>query len=532
MPKTITQLDAASPADPNAVVAADNAAGTKTEKVTLQQIADLATATSLPSGTTTGEVLTWNATTSTWYAASGFLPAPQGPDEGDVVAWVDGEWMAVAPAPSGIAYPNDPADGDVLTYDGDTSEWIAAAPTGGTLPSTSVDGVIPVYSTSLSAWTGSDNAMSLGTVVLMQNNADNRVFVTDNPTYGTFGIRLTDGSDYDTNNAMEISTVGLVFPDNTVQQTAGIPAPSGSPNQGDVLTYDTGNWVAQAPSGSLPSGTNDNDVLTWDSGTSQWQSESIPAQLPTSASYGDVLAWSGSEWAAQHFTPSLPWASQGQVLIYDGASWVANSPFTYISASSGQYLYYDGSNWTAGNPLPTSGSTGDVLTYDNMTNTWSAQPPSGGGGGLTAVFAKAALDEAFYVLSASTYVTVAVQGNATYMVEGLAFFEVPGGGNDALMSLRLSGTTNDGNVWMDCDLAIDGQANNWVVGTDFSQSTLTVANNADPFNPQSFPIRFRGWVETLPWISSTNLAIHFGHSSGSYLITLKAGSWIKAVKVL
>lgn len=42
MPKTITQLPAASSANPSAVVAADNAAGTLTEKVTLQQIAALA----------------------------------------------------------------------------------------------------------------------------------------------------------------------------------------------------------------------------------------------------------------------------------------------------------------------------------------------------------------------------------------------------------------------------------------------------------------------------------------------------------
>ena len=42
MPKTITQLPAAASVNPNSVVAADNAAGTLTEKVTLSQIAALA----------------------------------------------------------------------------------------------------------------------------------------------------------------------------------------------------------------------------------------------------------------------------------------------------------------------------------------------------------------------------------------------------------------------------------------------------------------------------------------------------------
>lgn len=41
--KTITQLPAAASADPNAVVAADNAAGTATEKVAIQKIVDLVT---------------------------------------------------------------------------------------------------------------------------------------------------------------------------------------------------------------------------------------------------------------------------------------------------------------------------------------------------------------------------------------------------------------------------------------------------------------------------------------------------------
>jgi hypothetical protein len=65
--KTISQLPAAGSADPNAVVAADNAAGTLTEKVTLQQIADLAGGGgSLPTGTNDQDVLTWGSGSSTW----------------------------------------------------------------------------------------------------------------------------------------------------------------------------------------------------------------------------------------------------------------------------------------------------------------------------------------------------------------------------------------------------------------------------------------------------------------------------------
>jgi hypothetical protein len=90
MPKTITQLAAAASANASAVVAADNAAGTLTEKVTLGQIAALA-------GVPTVVALTYGATLNTDAAAGGIfdvtltgnvtLANPTNPVDGKTLRW-------------------------------------------------------------------------------------------------------------------------------------------------------------------------------------------------------------------------------------------------------------------------------------------------------------------------------------------------------------------------------------------------------------------------------------------------------------
>lgn len=433
MPKTITQLTAAASADPNAVVAADNAAGTLTEKVTLQQIADLAT-----------------ATPTTW----------------------QGEWD----------YSATYAVGDFVYY----NNVLYLCVNGGNNPTPGTD---PNY------WV---EAVESGTSFSSGNN--NGDVLTWNSSTSTWGP----------------------------EAPSGIPTPV-SPNQGDTLIYDTGNWIAQAPSGGLPAGMSDGDVLTYSSSSSAWVSQAPAAQLPTSASTNDILSWNGSAWVAiMPSTPGLPSGSTGQSLVYDGSNWVAGSPFP--SASTGQYLYFDGTNWSGGSPLPTSGNTGDVLTYDSMMNTWSAQAPSGGGG-LTAVHAKSGSDETASSMTASTSVTVIVQGSATYLVHGLALLEVPTSAADASLRVDLSMGTADGSLILDFDVAHDQTAAEWGVDYRTDQTdyqVISVANTSS--NSVLVPIRFRGYLTTNE-ISSTNLRVVFGDSGSTDSITLKASSWLVAIRL-
>ena len=90
MPKTITQLPAAASANASAVVAADNAAGTLTEKVTLGQIAALA-------GGPTVVAITYAATLNTDASAGDIfdvtltgnatLANPSNPVDGKTLRW-------------------------------------------------------------------------------------------------------------------------------------------------------------------------------------------------------------------------------------------------------------------------------------------------------------------------------------------------------------------------------------------------------------------------------------------------------------
>lgn len=357
----------------------------------------------------------------------------------------------------------------------------------------------------------------------------------------------------------------------------GIPAPP-SPSQGDVLVYDTGNWVSQAPSTGLPGGMSDGDVLTYSSSVGAWVSQAPAAQLPTSAANGDVLSWNGSQWVAvMSLTPSLPSAAQGQYLKYDGTNWIAASLTS--SASAGQYLQYDGSNWVAaaftisdysasvgygvgdlvvlfgviwrstqagmGNE-PGLGSNywaalthylpldefndGDLLAWSSSANrVVPTAPPSGGGGGYTApLFARMTNDEQWMSVTASSNLSLSpIVGSATYYIEGLAVIE---GQADAAIGLKLTAGASDGEVLLDHDYLHDAYGNYWATNRNTDQTNSTAAYSNSWNSTVTAPIRFRGWVTTGA-ISSTNIALHFGSTSGMATITLKAGSWIMATKV-
>jgi hypothetical protein len=477
--------------------------------------------------------------------------------------------------------PSTASDGDVLTYDTGTSSWVAAAPSGGggSFPSTSLDGALAVYSSSLSAWTTSDDAMNLGKVVLHQNDANTRVIVTDAPTYGVLAIRLEDGGDMNNSNAMEISTVGLVFPDNSIQQTAGIAQPA-TPNGGDVLTYDSGagTWIAQAPSGGLPSGNAEGEVLTWSSATSSWSAQGIPAQVPTSASTNDILSWNGSSWVAVlPSTPGLPSGSTGQYLTYDGTNWVAgNSPLP-TGPNEFDIVQWNGSSWTNGRvtvadwsqsisyltndlvhsngqiwraspggmgytpsiestywtpltaapvtPLP-SGNNGDVLTYNATNSAWESQAPSAVWPAAYGVVASQESNSGSAAISANLQTVVA--GSATYEVEGMAIFytDINASGEYIEFGLQLSAGTSDGAVYTSYDYHYDAYNAKMITGVITDQSTTVGVGGFDSTNTGSaYTVRFKALVLTGA-ISSSTLGVYFGRSGSSgTTVDLQSGSW-------
>lgn len=376
---TITDLPAAGSADPNAVVAADNSAGTLTEKVTLQQIADLASG-SLPNGYYDGDVLTWDGTASAWVAQQPFTLSP-GSNSGDVLTWdgVNQMWASAAPY-NPLPSPANANNGDVLTYDASSEQWYAAAPSGGnpfdqtlntsdavTFLSVSMDNGSSLSEGSFDNSTGGANGISLNCAVGYELNwQGGRLRCTTDGGVTTSNILSDSAIEFPGagQDNMQIDSVAITFPDGSAQTTAAIPALSFVPNDGDVLTWDdtAGAWTAAAPSGggSLPSGTAEGDLLSWDATGGSWAARTLTQVLPSASVDGDTLRWDAvaSAWTAQQppagiFPPQSP--NDGDVLTYDSgaSSWVAAAP-------------------SGGGSLPNGNNNGDVLTWDSGTSQWSA----------------------------------------------------------------------------------------------------------------------------------------------------------------
>lgn len=446
--KTISQLPAAGSADPNAVVAADNAAGTLTEKVTLQQIADLA-----------------------------------GGGSGGVSAAV--EWTANHTVADGTRYEI----GDLVYSGGNVYRAIAANES------------IPVSSTSYWSLVGA-------------------------------GYRLNiDGRD--------------------IQNIPDELPPSAT--DGDVLTYASGSWIGSSPS-YLPSSNQDGDVVTWSDSAQAWIAQQPSggggggAALPSTSTEGTIAVYdaNSSAWTTGGDSMNLDevvlasyGAGSGDKLIATfgpvggsspGLRAVDSGAGTYTELNSAGLVFPDGSEQlTAAISLPTqTGSTGDVLTLQS-NGLWEPATPSGGGGGYTApLYARSTMDESYMSATASSILTLSpIAGSATYYIEGLAILETSG---DAVIGLKLSATTSDGEVLLDHDFQHDAAGNEWSVARNVDQTNSTAIMSGMWMSAVTQPIRFRGWVTTGA-ISSTSVAFHFGHIWGMNTVTLKAGSWIMATKI-
>jgi len=225
----ISQLPAGT-ANASAVVPATNAAGTTTEKITLEAIVGL------------DHQHTISQVTDLETTLGQKLDAPESATAGDVLTYEDGSWVAAAASGGGGGGGGDylPLAGGTMTgniaFDGTSGQAIGKGwfdtQRGGN------------YGISLYCSIGYQLNWQAGWLTTTEQDLS-----TPRPLYldsvaGTT-LRVWDASE---NEGLEISHTGITFADGTTQTTAAASLPTGA-TEGDVLTYSSGSWVAAAPSG-------------------------------------------------------------------------------------------------------------------------------------------------------------------------------------------------------------------------------------------------------------------------------------------
>jgi hypothetical protein len=366
----------------------------------------------LPNGTTDGQVLTWDGGTNSWNAEAIPAELPAGTTDGQVLTWdgVTNSWNAEAvPAELPSA-----TSGQVLTYNATTSSWEGQTPSTPGLPSGSTNLEPLIYDTASAAWKAAGPGPADGAFLAYNQGSYGFSNGTrPGPSSATTGdILRYNGSHWEAQPFVgtganhgdilfwEPSTGQWVGASLSPAQAnilcysggggsgwvlGGLRSDTTTPSSGDVLTYDgSARWIAQAPgAGSLPSGTSDGQVLTWDSMASSWVAETI-STLPGGSSNNQVLTWDNtySSWYAGAATGLPSASSNGYVLTWNSAysSWEGAAPAGALpSASSNGYLVAWNStysSWEAVAPpagLP-SGSTNafDILYYNATSSSWAA----------------------------------------------------------------------------------------------------------------------------------------------------------------
>jgi len=120
----------------------------------------------------------------------------------------------------------------------------------------------------------------------------------------------------------------------------------------------------------------DNYVLTYDNGTSSWGAEAAPTASAASETVAGVIEIATNAEATAG-------TATDKALVPSNLSSVGTSQLNnnagFISGISGESLNdLSDVSFTAG-----AGIDNYVLTYDNGTSSWGAEPASGGGGGFT-----------------------------------------------------------------------------------------------------------------------------------------------------
>jgi 6,7-dimethyl-8-ribityllumazine synthase len=262
-------------------------------------------------------------------------------------------------------------DNYVLTYDNGTSSWGAEAAPTASAASETVAGVIEIATNAETATgTATDKALvpsNISSIDLSQANNTTSAFIS-----GISGESLNDLSD--------------------VSFTAGAGI--------------------------------DNYVLTYDNGTSSWGAEAAPTASAASETVAGVIEIAtNAETATGTATDKALVPSNISSIDLSQAN---NTTSAFISGISGESLNdLSDVSFTAG-----AGIDNYVLTYDNGTSSWGAEPASGGGGTIpdvvidgasgdvTAAFASSGTDgdnERVYLINngstARTVTLPAVSGN-------------------------------------------------------------------------------------------------------------------------
>ncbi len=201
---------------------------------------------SLPNGTTSGEVLTWNAMAMAWQAGAVPTELPVGISDGDVLTWSASlsTWQST-PIPSQL--PTNANSGDVLYWNG--SSWAAVMPSTPSLPSASTGQFLTFDGMN---WVAGDPL----------------------PTTGNDGDVLT----YNSSLTPKWQATAFTIADHN---------PSATYQQGSLVAYGGQLWRGSAGGmGNTPA-----------EGSFYWESLTVPP-LPSAMASGDVLTWNGSQWAA------------------------------------------------------------------------------------------------------------------------------------------------------------------------------------------------------------------------------------------
>ena len=198
-----------------------------------------------------------------------------------------------------ISLPGTGAGGDVLTWNAGTGEWEPQAPSTGT------------------TYTAGTGINITGADVIENTSPDQTVTLTSSNglvpggTYPNLEIDLPAGT---------LDEV-LTF-DGTNWVSA--PAPSGADDWGTQLALTSG-FITGDGDGTpiqLSAGTTDNDVLTWNAGTSQWESQPSASGADN---WGGQVVVSDATLDGDGDGTALSIAQQGatvgQVLTWDGTTW-------------------------------------------------------------------------------------------------------------------------------------------------------------------------------------------------------------------
>lgn len=237
------------------------------------------------------------------------------------------------------------------------------------------------------------------------------------------------------------------------------------------------------------------------------------SQLP-SGDNGDVLTYTDGQWAA------APPAASGGPSLWRG---VWSSEETY---EVGEFVVYNEAIYEALN-------VAENYEPDFDPAYWAVRVPAPAGNGNGNEFSTA-----HYVLETDesnsapepSSVALTLEGSSVYAVEGLAVLGVEAG-QQAALNVSFIEDTADGSVFLDHDFIYGPDDRSYEVKSTNDQAASTAAVNSGLMGAETFPVRFRAHIITRVGMSSADLKLVYGDPLMMATTTLKAGTWMRAIKV-